>query len=199
MKKNLQKCKKTIKSNLISLAVLVVIIMAAALTPLNSVAQSMASGSTDTTKAAAKPTYPKVVGYVSFIFPLETYSSGSFTPDFSATTKIGFPVGVNVLYSAKFGFSYEITPTVKENSTTNGVSSILFDPGTMFRFEHGFTIITRLAFATDGQYGFTPVFNQVYARTKAVNYFVAGSIPVRFGGGGASTIGVSLQIGFIFN
>jgi len=69
----------------------------------------------------------------------------------------------------------------------------------MFRFEHGFTIITRLAFATDGQYGFTPVFNQIYARTKYVNYFVAGSLPVRFGGGGPATIGVSLQIGFIFN
>jgi len=40
----------------------------------------------------------------------------------------------------------------------------------MFRFDHGFTIITRLAFETSGRYGFTPVFNQIYARTKAVNY-----------------------------
>ena len=198
MKKNLHP-KKEVKTNVAWPIILMVVITSALFLPRNSFAQGMQSGSTDTTKAPAKPVYPKVVGYVSFILPLETYSAGSFTPDFSSTTKIGFPIGVNVLYSDKFGFSYEFTPTVKENSTTNGVSSILFDPGTMFRFEHGFTIITRLAFATDGQYGFTPVFNQVYARTKAVNYFVAGSIPVRFGGGGAATIGVSLQIGFIFN
>jgi hypothetical protein len=199
MKKNLQKFKKTIKSNPTLLAVLMVIIIAASLTPLNSVAQSMAAGTADSTKAVVKPTYPRVVGYLSFILPLETFSSGSFTPDFNGTTKIGFPVGINVLYSDKFGFSYEITPTVKVAPGTNGVSNILFDPGTMFRFEHGFTIITRLAFQTDGKYGFTPVFNQIYARTKYVNYFVAGSVPVRFGGGEASSIGLSLQIGFIFN
>ena len=199
MKKKLQKCKNAIKSHPTLLAVLIVITLAASLTPLKSVAQSMTAGRTDSTKAVVKPTYPRVVGYLSFILPLETFSSGSFTPDFNGTTKIGFPVGVNVLYSDKFGFSYEITPTIKEAKGTNGVSSILFDPGTMFRFEHGFTIITRLAFQTDGKYGFTPVFNQVYARTKDVNYFVALSTPVRFGGGEASSIGLSLQIGFIFN
>jgi len=192
--------KKNVRfNNLVSLQVLVMAaVIAISCAPGKSLAQSMAA-SADTAKAAPKPTYPSAVGYVSFILPLETFSAGSFTPDFNGTTKIGFPIGVNVLYSDKFGFSYEITPTIKEAPGTNGVSNILFDPGTMFRFEHGFTIITRLAFQTDGKYGFTPVFNQVYARTKYVNYFVAGSLPVRFGGGEAASIGVSLQIGFIFN
>jgi len=199
MKKNLRTKKKEINKNLLLPASLLAVMMATSLAPRDSFAQSMSAGTGDTTKAAPKPVYPRVVGYVSFILPLETFSAGSFTPDFNGTTKIGFPVGVNVLYSDKFGFSYEFTPTVKVAPGTNGVSSILFDPGTMFRFQHGFTIITRLAFATDGQYGFTPVFNQIYARTKYVNYFVAGSVPVRFGGGGPATIGVSLQIGFIFN
>jgi hypothetical protein len=175
-------------------------LLAAFLAPQSSGAQTMPAATADTTKGfIPKATYPKVVGYVSFILPLETFSAGTFTHDFGTVTKIGFPVGVNVLYSDRFGFSYEFTPTIKVAPGTNGVSSILFDPGTMFRFDHGFTIITRLAFATDGQYGFTPVFNQVYARTKYVNYFVAGSLPVRFGGGGPASIGVSLQIGFIFN
>lgn len=179
--------------------ILMIMIIASLLAPANALAQTAQGRVTDSTNAAPKTTYPKVYGYMSFILPLETFSSSSFTPDFNGTTKIGFPIGVNVLYSDKFGFSYEITPTIKEAKKTNGVSSILFDPGTMFRFEHGFTIITRLAFQTDGKYGFTPVFNQVYARTKYVNYFVAGSLPVRFGGGEASSIGLSLQFGFIFN
>lgn len=151
-------------------------------------------------KVKPKPQYPKVVGYLSFILPLETLQSGKLTPNFDHhTTSIGFPVGVNVLYSDHFGFSYEFTPTVKASDGSSKMSNLLFDPGTMFRFEHGFTIITRLAFETSGRYGFTPVFNQVYARTKAVNYFVALSLPNRFGNAQAYSLGLNLQIGFTFN
>lgn len=151
-------------------------------------------------KVSPKPAYPKVVGYLSFILPLETLQSGTFTPNFDHhTSSIGFPVGVNVIYSDSFGFSYEFTPTVKASGGTSKMSSLLFDPGTMFRFDHGFTIITRLAFETSGRYGFTPVFNQVYARTKAVNYFVALSLPNRFGNSDPYSIGLNLQIGFTFN
>jgi len=151
-------------------------------------------------KIKTKPTYPRVVGYLSFILPLETLSNGTLTPNFDHhTTSIGFPVGVNVLYSDHFGFSYEFTPTVKASGGSSKMSNLLFDPGTMFRFDHGFTIITRLAFETSGRYGFTPVFNQVYARTKAVNYFVALSLPNRFGESEPYSLGLNLQIGFTFN
>jgi hypothetical protein len=153
-------------------------------------------------KIKPKTTYPKVVGYLSFILPLETLTitTGKFAPNFSNhTTSIGFPIGVNVLYSDKFGFSYELTPTVKASGGSSKMSNLLFDPGTMFRFNHGFTIISRLAFETSGRYGFTPVFNQVYARTKDVNYFVALSLPTRFGNSQAATLGLNLQFGFTFN
>ena len=150
-------------------------------------------------KITTKPTYPKTVGYLSFIFPLVTLNKNDATPNFNGTTTVGFPVGVNVLYSDKFGFSYEFTPNIESNKTSSKVSNILFDPGTMFRFDHGFTIITRLAFQTSGRYGFTPVFNQVYARTKDVNYFVALSLPARFGDGEIPSLGLNLQIGFTFN
>ena len=69
----------------------------------------------------------------------------------------------------------------------------------MFRFDHGFTFISRLAFETEGRYGFTPVFNQVYLRTKDVNYFVALSLPARFGDSEPASLGLNLQIGFTFN
>lgn len=144
--------------------------------------------------------YPKAVGYLSFILPLETLQNGTFTSNFDHhTTSIGFPVGINVLYNNRFGFSYEFTPTVKASGGTSKMSNLLFDPGTMFRFDHGFTFISRLAFETSGRYGFTPVFNQVYVRTKDVNYFVALSLPARFGNSQAASIGLNLQIGFTFN
>ena len=151
---------------------------------------------------AAATTYPKAVGYLSFIIPAFTVSKSSTTNDFAAGINgfaIGFPVGVNVLYSQHFGFSYEIIPTVQAAPGSTKTSKILFDPGLMFRFSHGFTFIPRLAFDTQGRYGFTPVFNEVYARSKAVNYFVALSLPARFGNNELPSIGLNLQLGFIFN
>ncbi|MFI5139014.1 MAG: hypothetical protein ACHQIM_14420 [Sphingobacteriales bacterium] len=193
---------------LFSKSILMIIIIAGPLTPLKLFAQKTETVSPDSIKfqgsiyqkVAAKPTYPKVVGYLSFILPIETLSGGKFTPNFSNhTSSIGFPIGVNVLYSNKFGFSYEFTPTIKASGGTSKMSNLLFDPGTMFRFDHGFTIISRLAFETSGRYGFTPVFNQVYARSKDVNYFVALSLPARFGASTAASIGLNFQVGFIFN
>lgn len=207
MKKRLFLSRK-IASRGIWQSILTVIIIASSLCPQIVHAQKTQSAPADSAKAqqyinpapAVKPTYPRVVGYLSFILPLVTYSDGSTTTNFSKqTSSIGFPVGVNVLYSDKFGFSYEITPTIKASGGTSKMSNLLFDPGTMFRFEHGFTIITRLAFETQGRYGLTPVFNQVYARTKDVNYFVALSLPNRWGNSAAYSIGLNLQIGFIFN
>jgi len=150
-------------------------------------------------REAKATTYPKTVGYLSFIVPLATANRNAITPNFRDGTSIGFPVGVNVLYSNRFGFSFEFTPTIKWSGGSSKTSNILFDPGTMFRFDHGFTIITRLAFETSGRYGFTPVFNQVYARTKDVNYFVAMSLPARFGNSQLPTLGLNLQFGFTFN
>ncbi|WP_345106030.1 hypothetical protein [Mucilaginibacter panaciglaebae] len=151
-------------------------------------------------KISAKPKYPRVVGYLGFILPLETLQEGHLTPNFDHhTTKIGFPAGVNVLYSDHFGFSYEFVPTITAAGGTSKMSNLLFHPGTMFRFDHGFAIITRLAFETSGRYGFTPVFNQVFAHTKAVNYFVSAALPNRWGNADKYSLGLSLQFGFSFN
>jgi hypothetical protein len=203
MKKLLHSIKNPVIGRGILKGLLPVIIVAGLLTPSKSFAQAASSDSTKMMpsggqQTAPKPTYPRVVGYLSFILPLVTVSDAT-TFDFNGTSVIGFPIGINVLYSDHFGFSYEITPNIHASTTTSKLNDILFDPGTMFRFEHGFTLITRLAFDTNGRYGFTPVFNQVYLRTKDVNYFVAVSVPARFGNGEASSVGLNLQIGFIFN
>jgi len=151
-------------------------------------------------KIKPKPAYPKVVAYLSFVTPLETLQGGKFTRNFDHhTASIGFPTGINILYSERFGFSYEFIPTVKASNGSSKMSNLTFHPGTMFRFDHGFTIITRLAFETSGRYGFTPVFNQVFARSRAVNYFVAASLPNRFGNSDPYAIGLNLQLGFTFN
>jgi hypothetical protein len=203
MKKNLLFPETKIKSNRIILGFLLPIILVAIIAG-DLRAQSAPPDTAKLKKnivlvQPAKPSYPRAVGYMSFILPIVTVNKEATTFNFNGTTSIGFPVGVNVLYSDKFGFSYEFTPTIKSTGSTSKVSNLLFDPGTMFRFEHGFTIITRLAFETSGRYGFTPVFNQVYARSKYVNYFIAFSLPARFAAAEPASIGLNVQFGFTFN
>jgi hypothetical protein len=149
-------------------------------------------------------TYPYVKGYLSFIIPVVTINKNATTPNFKEATTIGFPVGLNVYYSDRFAFSYEFTPSIVSSKSTgkpgtSKTSNLLFDPGPMFRFKNGFNIIARLAFETQGRYGFTPVFNKIYLKTKAINYFAALSLPARFGNSAPASIGANVQFGFTFN
>lgn len=151
-----------------------------------------------------QPKYPYSKAYVSFIIPWVTINKNTTTTEFQSATTIGFPVGIMVYSSKSFGFSYEFTPSVvwqksEGKAGTSKTSNLLFDPGPVFRFKHGWNFIARLAFETQGRYGFTPVINKVYLKTKAVDYWVSVSAPVRFGDGAPASIGGNLQIGFTFN
>ena len=168
------------------------------------IALAQSSVPTTTQNSPGAQNYPYVKGYLSFIIPVVTINKNETTPNFKETTTIGFPVGLNVYYSDKFAFSYEFTPSIVASKPsgkpgTSKTSNLLFDPGPMFRFKNGFNIIARLAFETQGRYGFTPVFNKVYLQTKAVNYFVALSLPARFGNSAPASIGANVQFGFTFN
>jgi len=161
-----------------------------------------AAAQTDT--ATEEPRYHVVKGYLSFIIPWVTINKDKTTTEFQAATTIGFPVGINIYFSRHFGFSYEITPSVVWQKSdgkagTSKTSNLLFDPGPIFRFSHGFNIIPRLAFETQGRYGFTPVFNKVYCRTRDVDYWFSVSLPARFGNSAPASVGANLQIGFTFN
>lgn len=154
--------------------------------------------------SASYASFPYVKAYVSFIIPWVTINKNATTTEFQANTTIGFPVGLNVYYSKSFGFSYEITPSVQWSQPAGKVgqsktSNLLIDPGPIFRFAHNFNIIPRLAFETQGRYGFTPVFNKVYCLTNAVDYWFSVSFPARFGNNAPASVGASLQIGFTFN
>lgn len=154
--------------------------------------------------AVSKPNYPYVKGYLSFIIPWVTGNKDETVTEFEKATTIGFPVGLNVYYSDRFGFSYEITPSIawqqSEGKTgTSKTSNLVFDPGPIFRFPHGVNIVPRLAFETSGRYGFTPVFNKVYARTRDVDYWFSLSLPAPFGNSAPALVGLDLQIGFTFN
>ena len=149
-------------------------------------------------QSAPVTVYPRTTGYISFVHPLITIDKDEAIYNFSGSYTIGFPCGINILKSDVAGFSFELTPFIKASGGTSKVSNVLFHPGVMFRYPHGFTFIARLAFETAGRYGVTAVFNKVIIRTKMNNYFIAVPLPVRFGNSKPASIGVAVQAGVSF-
>jgi hypothetical protein len=143
-------------------------------------------------------TYPRVTGYFSVLHPIGTWNKDGFHDNFSDVYTIVFPLGMNIIKSDKFGISFEIAPAIRTEHNISKVSSLLFHPGAMFRFKHGFTFIGRAAFETNGRYGFTPVFNQVIKKGKDASLYLALPIPVRFGNDQPASLTTGLQVGVSF-
>jgi len=142
--------------------------------------------------------YPKTTGYASISHPIVTFDKNGNTFNFSNSYTVGFPFGINILKSDKIGVSFEIVPSIKVESGSGKMSNLLFHPGIMFRFKHGFTFVTRLAFETSGRYGLTAVFNKVLLDKKNVKYFIAVPVPFRFGNDQSASVGLGLQFGVGF-
>lgn len=148
--------------------------------------------------SAQTPAYPRVMGYFSVVQPIGAWNKDGFTGNFNNVYTIGFPFGMNILKSDKFGVSFEVAPSIRTENHIAKVNSVLFHPGAMFRFKKGFTFIGRMAFETSGRFGFTPVFNQVIKRGKDANLFLSVPVPFRFGNNVPSSVGTGLQIGVSF-
>jgi hypothetical protein len=144
------------------------------------------------------PIYPKTMAYASIIHPIVTIDKDATTYNFTSAYTVGFPIGINLLKSDKIGFSFEIAPFIKADKHSDKVSNILFHPGILFRCKHGFTFVTRAAFETSGRYGITPVFNKILSRNTNSSYFLAASIPTRFGNNKAPSMTFAFQIGVNF-
>ncbi|GAA4314353.1 hypothetical protein GCM10023149_10490 [Mucilaginibacter gynuensis] len=142
--------------------------------------------------------YPRVTGYFSVLNPIGTLTQRSFHSNFGDVYNIGFPFGMNIIKSDRFGISFEVAPTIRTEKNISKVSTILFHPGAMFRFKHGFTFIGRMAFESNGRFGFTPVFNQVIKKGKDASLFVSVPFPVRFGNDLPASLSTGLQLGVSF-
>jgi len=143
-------------------------------------------------------TYPKITGYFSVMHPIATWNKEGLHDNFSDVYTIVFPFGMNIIKSERFGISFEIAPAIRTEHNISKVSTVLFHPGAMFRFKHGFTFIGRAAFETNGRFGFTPVFNQVIKKGKEASLYMALPFPVRFGNDQPASLTAGLQVGVSF-
>src|SRR4051812_22678355 len=71
---------------------------------------------------AQAPAYPRVAGYFSVVQPIGTWNKDGFTSNFSGAYTIGFPFGLNLLKSDKFGISFEVAPSIRTEKNVSKVS-----------------------------------------------------------------------------
>jgi hypothetical protein len=146
----------------------------------------------------AAPAYPRITGFFAVLVPIGTVNDKGFTANFSKSSTFGLPFGFNLLKSDHLGFSMEMVPFMLSQNGSTKMNFMLFHPGVMFRFPHGFTITPRLAFQTDGRYGFTPVFGKTLIVKKDYYFYLSISEPLRYGNNlpGSYTTGLQFGIGF---
>ncbi len=142
--------------------------------------------------------YPKTVVYTSIFVPIVSTNSETTTWNFSTTFTLGFATGINILYSDRFGFSYDVSPVITTTGGNSRVTNFIFDPGPVFRMKKGFLLITRIAFETAGRFGESTVLTKVFTPQKKNSLFVALGIPLRFGNSQPPSIGASVFFGVAF-
>jgi hypothetical protein len=142
--------------------------------------------------------YPVVGTYICAFAPIVATSDKMTTWNSSSNFNLGFAIGVNALYSDKFGFSFDLSPVINTTKGVSKVSNVIFDPGPIFRLGKGYSIITRLAFETAGRFGESTVISKVFNPGKSNSLLAALGIPVRFGNNLPATIGATLFFGISF-
>jgi hypothetical protein len=145
------------------------------------------------------PTFnPKTIVYTCLFLPIVSTSSKISTWNFSNSFSLGFATGINVLFSERFGFSYDVSPVITTTNGNSRVSNFIFDPGPIFRFNNGFLLIARIAFETAGRFGESTVLTKVFTPQKKNSLFLALGVPLRFGNNLPPSIGVSVFFGIAF-
>ena len=143
-------------------------------------------------------TYPKITGYVGILHPIITFTSAQTTTNFNHHYTVGLPTGINIIKSAKIGFSLEFVPLIKIENGVSRMNNFLFHPGVLFPVGKGFTLVGRAAFETSGRFGVTPVINKVVKKNKNSNYFIAVPMPLRFGNDKPTSFTLGFQFGISF-
>jgi len=141
---------------------------------------------------------PEIKSYFSIVHPITTLTKNGSHFNFDDSYRVGFPVGINFLQSDKIAYSIEFVPTISVNDSSSNVTGLLFHPGVIYRNIAGFNLLTRLAFNTNGRYGFTAVINRPIIKKDKVTYFLAMPVPFRFGNNSPFSVTFGFQVGIIF-
>ena len=143
-------------------------------------------------------TYPKITGYVGILHPIITFTNAQTTTNFNNQYTVGLPTGINIIKSAKIGFSVEFVPFIKTENGVSKMNNFLFHPGVLFTVGKGFTLVGRAAFETSGRFGVTPVINKVVKKNENFKYYISFPMPLRFGNDKPTSFTLNFQFGIAF-
>ncbi len=146
----------------------------------------------------SQPYIPKITAYVGVLHPIVTYSDKPPSYNFKDYYVVGFPIGINYWKTSKVGLSFEFVPSIKTENKISKMNNFLFHPGIIVRLANGYTFAGRAAFETSGRFGFTPVLNKTLIERKNCKYYVALSVPTRFGNDVSASETIALQFGIGF-
>ncbi|MBW1654681.1 hypothetical protein [Flavobacterium quisquiliarum] len=146
----------------------------------------------------SQTTYPKITGYFGIMHPIVTVSRDETAVNFRDYYAVSFPTGINIWKNSKIGFSFEIVPNIKDDNGSSKTTSLLFHPGILVALGKGYSFAGRVAFDSNGRYGFTPVFNKTLIKTNSVSYYAAVPLPIRFGNDHPASFTAGFQFGIAF-
>ena len=147
---------------------------------------------------AQTTTYPRVAGYFCISNSIGSWNKDGFTSNFGDSYSVSFPMGINILKSDHFGVSFEVCPVIQTVNNISKVSSVVINPGAIFRFKNGFNIFTRVSFETNGRFGFGPTFSKVLIKGKNASLFGSIPVPVRFGNNLPASVSTGVILGVLF-
>ncbi len=142
--------------------------------------------------------FVRITAFTGVSHQLVTFTKNETIYNFSGFYSVGFPVGLIFWKTADFGFSVELTPTLRAENGNSRMSNLLFHPGVVFKLKNDFRFFGRAAFETSGRYGFTPIISKTFYRAKDYSFYASLSSPFRFGNSADPSMGLAVQVGIVF-
>lgn len=143
---------------------------------------------------APKSEYPmKISAYVGMVHPVANLQSGKVKANFSDSYNVGLPIGINFQKSPKVGLSFEVAPNITATDSIAKVQSFLLHPGVFFPLDKGWRVTKRIAYDSNGRFGFTPSVSKVLLQGNQT-LSLTMPFPFRFGNGQAASMGTSVLL-----
>ncbi|WMJ74698.1 hypothetical protein RCC89_16210 [Cytophagaceae bacterium ABcell3] len=137
---------------------------------------------------------PRVGGYLGVVTSM--FETTFEAPDsrILPLRSIGIPFGVNFWLHEKLAFSIEFVPILSIQAENFRTEGLLVHPGLIWNLSEKTSFSGRVAFESNGQFGFTPIIARSLYTGKYSSYSIAIPVPVRFGNQMPANMAVGLVL-----
>lgn len=148
--------------------------------------------------AFSQNNFIKITAFTGISHQIVTFTKNETIYNFSGFYQVSFPVGMTFWKKPDFGFSFELTPSIRSENGSSKMNNLTFQPGVVFGLKNDFRFFGRAAFETSGRYGFTPILSKTFYKAKDHSFYASLSSPFRFGNNADASMGLTIQVGVSF-